>query len=104
MSEEDLKFYIENRQVLSTSEGNDIAKSSPNFPVGLINHGATCYLNSILQCLYHCEEFRKAIMSTNDENSSQIVTELKRLFVFMGYSTKGALPTKNLLDAFGWSR
>lgn len=101
---DDLKFYTENRECLNQSEGNDIVRSSAEASIGLINHGATCYLNSILQCLYHCEEFRKAILSTNDANSSTIVTELKRLFVFMDHSTKGALPTRNLLEAFGWNR
>ena len=28
--------------------------------VGLKNQGATCYMNSLLQCLYHLPYFRKA--------------------------------------------
>ena len=30
---------------------------------GLVNQGATCYLNSLFQALYYCPEFRKFILT-----------------------------------------
>ena len=30
--------------------------------IGFINLGATCYINSLLQILYHIEEFRESIL------------------------------------------
>ena len=30
--------------------------------IGLINLGATCYINSLLQILYHIDEFRESIL------------------------------------------
>eukprot|EP01084_Bolivina_argentea_P052274 96020_1 len=37
------------------------AKKSSSGYVGLSNQGATCYLNSLLQCLYMTPEFRHSL-------------------------------------------
>lgn len=33
------------------------------YPIGLKNQAATCYLNSLLQILYHTPEFRQMVLS-----------------------------------------
>ena len=35
--------------------------STPATPCGLVNQGATCYLNSLLQTLYMAPEFRRGV-------------------------------------------
>lgn len=46
---------------------------------GLRNHGTTCYLNSLLQCLYQVGGFRKAVWETTIEEDNKIVEEHKRV-------------------------
>ena len=77
------------------------SKNSSGF-VGLLNQGATCYLNSLLQCLFYDLEFRNAIYAAGD--SSIVVKALQQQFASMQLSDCGAISTKDLSDAFGWSK
>ena len=52
-------------------------------PCGLNNIGNSCYLNSILQCLYSTPFFKKNLASITTENQT-LVQQLKRLFRIMG--------------------
>ncbi|XP_038696687.1 ubiquitin carboxyl-terminal hydrolase 26 isoform X1 [Tripterygium wilfordii] len=57
-------------------------RSSPGSPVGLTNLGATCYANSILQCLYMNQSFRKGLFSVEHNVLKQhpVLDQLARLF------------------------
>lgn len=96
-----------------------LSSSSPPAVVkhaGLINQGSTCYLNSLLQTLFHLSSFRLIIyrMRTQDDTfktssstaSPQkvytIPTALQRLFLQMQTSTT-AVGTNDLTNSFGWS-
>ncbi len=71
--------------------------------VGLLNQGATCYLNSLLQCLYNDVGFRSALFAV-DPQSSIIVSEIQKLFARMQLSDCSAISTNALSAAFGWER
>eukprot|EP00005_Dracoamoeba_jomungandri_P003044 CAMPEP_0174260310 /NCGR_PEP_ID=MMETSP0439-20130205/9536_1 /TAXON_ID=0 /ORGANISM="Stereomyxa ramosa, Strain Chinc5" /LENGTH=1088 /DNA_ID=CAMNT_0015344525 /DNA_START=16 /DNA_END=3282 /DNA_ORIENTATION=+ len=74
--------------------------------VGLKNQGATCYMNSLLQALYHLEAFRLAVYqmpTQNDSPSSSIPLALQRIFYRLQFSDNG-VGTKELTASFGWDR
>ncbi|KAI3952853.1 hypothetical protein MKW92_019982 [Papaver armeniacum] len=74
--------------------------------VGLKNQGATCYMNSLLQTLYHIPYFRKAVYHMPTENDlafvGSIPLALQTLFYKLQYS-KDRVGTKQLTKSFGWN-
>ncbi|XP_078441990.1 ubiquitin C-terminal hydrolase 12-like isoform X1 [Wolffia australiana] len=73
--------------------------------VGLKNQGATCYMNSLLQTLFHIPYFRKAVYhmptTENDIPSGSIPLALQSLFYKLQYSDN-SVATKELTKSFGW--
>eukprot|EP00249_Psilotum_nudum_P018816 c26973_g2_i1 orf=2-2626(-) len=73
--------------------------------VGLKNQGATCYMNSLLQTLYHIPYFRKAVYhmptTENDVPSISIPLALQSLFYKLQYCDS-SVSTKDLTKSFGW--
>ncbi|KAL8214408.1 hypothetical protein R6Q57_003857 [Mikania cordata] len=73
--------------------------------VGLKNQGATCYMNSLLQTLYHLPYFRKAVYhmptTENDMPSGSIPLALQSLFYKLQYNVT-SVATKDLTKSFGW--
>eukprot|EP01006_Ploeotia_vitrea_P049919 TRINITY_DN67393_c8_g2_i1.p1 TRINITY_DN67393_c8_g2~~TRINITY_DN67393_c8_g2_i1.p1 ORF type:complete len:1213 (+),score=152.20 TRINITY_DN67393_c8_g2_i1:252-3641(+) len=107
--------------------GSSVLKSpkAEGFSAGLKNQGATCYLNSLLQVLYHLSYFREAVYQMPTENEaaaqlqqpqpqptqpgrqpakakSSIPLALQRLFCHM-QSSEDNVETKELTASFGWS-
>ncbi|KAL0234860.1 hypothetical protein PCE1_001896 [Barthelona sp. PCE] len=77
-------------------------------PLGVGNQGATCYLNSMVQTLYHVESFKDVIEDANiDPNAwgmsrRPVVLELRRLFKWLDRGFCAA-DTRGLTSSFGWS-
>ncbi|KAH7554220.1 hypothetical protein JRO89_XS12G0136900 [Xanthoceras sorbifolium] len=73
--------------------------------VGLKNQGATCYMNSLLQTLYHIPYFRKAVYhmptTENDVPTGSIPLALQSLFYKLQYNDT-SVATKELTKSFGW--
>ncbi|XP_047157668.1 ubiquitin C-terminal hydrolase 13-like isoform X2 [Vigna umbellata] len=74
--------------------------------VGLKNQGATCYMNSLLQTLYHIPYFRKALyhMPTTEHHdmpSRSIPLALQSLFYKLQHNYT-SVSTKELTKSFGW--
>jgi len=65
-------------------------RASDCSPAGLTNLGATCYANSILQCLYMNKSFRQGIFSVEPDLLQQqpVLDQLTRLFVQLHASKK----------------
>ncbi|KAK8941776.1 Ubiquitin carboxyl-terminal hydrolase 13 [Platanthera guangdongensis] len=105
--------YLENDRVIVEAEvavrkATDYwtydSKKETGF-VGLKNQGATCYMNSLLQTLYHIPYFRKAVYhmptTENDIPSGSIPLALQSLFYKLQYSDS-SVATKELTKSFGW--
>jgi ubiquitin carboxyl-terminal hydrolase 40 len=82
--------------------------------VGLLNSGATCYLNSLLQVLYLTPAFRHGIFALDeaalgllrtDSKIRVIPLEIQRLFARLQTeaATTRAVSTRALTDSFGWN-
>jgi uncharacterized UBP type Zn finger protein len=82
-----------------------IDKSTTGF-TGLINQGATCYLNSLLQTLYCTPDLKSALYEsefTSSDEKMNLCRQLQTLFVELEYTTRGAISTSALTKSFGWS-
>ncbi|KAE8705597.1 Ubiquitin carboxyl-terminal hydrolase 26 [Hibiscus syriacus] len=66
-------------------------RTSAHSPAGLTNLGATCYANSILQCLYMNKSFRQGVFSVEPDvlNKHPVLDQLTRLFAQL-YASKMA--------------
>lgn len=72
--------------------------------VGLRNQGATCYMNSLLQTLYHTAAFTQAVFqlpTEGDEPTKSIPLALQRVFFNLKFS-RTAVGTRELTNSFGW--
>ncbi|KAI3845953.1 hypothetical protein MKX03_013638 [Papaver bracteatum] len=71
--------------------------------VGLENDGVTCYINSLLQTLYHLPYFRKLVycMPTSKYDLSPLA--LKTLFCKLQLGNQLVVDTKEWTDSFKWT-
>ena len=84
----------------SSSSSTPLAVSPKNNYVGLVNQGATCYMNSLLQALFHLTVFREGIF-TLPRDEDRVVSALQQLFYRMEESTL-PVSTEALTQSFGW--
>eukprot|EP01038_Epipyxis_sp_PR26KG_P012144 gene12144-16261_t len=113
ISSSDVEFYLQNKSLLygSGHQQNHIITVNRHKDIsatGLLNQGATCYLNSLIQSLYHIKEFNKIIFQVSSNESNKpiplIIKELQRLFGYMMLTNKAAVSTSSLIHAFGWNK
>lgn len=99
----ELQDFLAKKHLLlaAQKEGVQLAPRPANRRVGLVNSGATCYMNSVLQCLLQIPQFGAALQEST--STASLVTELKRLWSFLQHSDKQAVRTTDLQAAFGWT-
>lgn len=77
---------------------------------GLKNHGATCYMNGLLQSLFHLGEFRRIVYAIEGEEdqddgdetkSPQLIQALQNVFYKLQTSDQ-AVNCRELMKSFGW--
>ncbi|KAG5184414.1 hypothetical protein JKP88DRAFT_146118, partial [Tribonema minus] len=73
--------------------------------VGLLNQGATCYMNSLLQTLYHLRQLRKAVYdmpsAAASDSEGGVAFALQKTF-YMLQTSDHPVSTKHLTQSFGW--
>ena len=73
--------------------------------VGLDNLGATCYLNALLQMLFHINSFRKEVYNLshkNEDMETSTTLALQNVFYKIQKDTK-SVSTIGLTKSFGWN-
>ena len=76
-------------------------RASLGIHAGLANQGATCYLNSLLQTLYACQDFRLQVLAA-PAGSGPVTAALQALFAELLRGARGAASTRALTASFGW--
>jgi uncharacterized UBP type Zn finger protein len=83
-------------------------KSSTGY-TGLINQGATCYLNSLLQSIYMITPFRRSIYQfqfdefIHGDEGSCLTRQLQKLFAMLELTERSSISTSALTKSFGWT-
>ena len=75
--------------------------NSAPFP-GLINSGATCFLNSILQVYFYNSEFRRIVFAAPFREGS-ILHGIQDLFFRLASGGTKPVSTRHLTSCFGWT-
>lgn len=68
----------------------------------LRNQGQTCFLNVVLQALYHTNEFRNCVMKISEADDKPVALALQQLFrelQIAGHS----VGTEKLTKSFKWT-
>ncbi|KAG5468457.1 hypothetical protein LSCM1_02437 [Leishmania martiniquensis] len=70
--------------------------------VGIYNQGSTCYLNSVIQALYHLPAFRTEMYNLPHVQKDSVALALRDVFAQLEVRNRNTTTTE-LTKAFGWS-
>lgn len=73
---------------------------------GIVNEGATCYINCLFQSLYFTNEFRRLIYGTpieSEDVNDSFLFWLKYIFYALQFNRLPKITTKNMIKCFNWA-
>jgi ubiquitin carboxyl-terminal hydrolase 7 len=74
--------------------------------IGIINLGATCYMNSMLQSLFHIAALRRAVYQLplpDAKNDAKNIPHQLQLLFYRLQTHTAAVDTRALIASFGWT-
>ena len=99
--------FTEYPESYTTRNAHKNAPQARTCYTGLNNQGATCYLNSLIQTLFMCTDFRREILQwdipAEMHTDVNVPYQLQLLFSRMRFSEKPAVETKGLTKSFRWT-
>ena len=69
-------------------------------PKGLQNFQFNCYMNSLIQCLFYCREFREKLLNSHVDQSQTLLLLLKGIFKELNNPDKNELMAKKIKNYF----
>ncbi|XP_014671778.1 PREDICTED: ubiquitin carboxyl-terminal hydrolase 38-like [Priapulus caudatus] len=77
-----------------------LADRSETGKTGLVNLGNTCYMNTIIQTLYMCHDFRQLVTSSSSSSARRtILSSIETVFAFLAHSRRPAYAPTPFLTA-----
>lgn len=101
---EEIMIHYEINHHKQLPRSQSLALKKPQEYTGLIREKSTCYINSVLQVLFHIPVFRDIVFSIPDTNNDRLDRAIPKALqcLFTQMLTKGNYYTKILTDSFGW--
>ena len=70
--------------------------------IGIKNQGATCYMNSLLQALFHLGLFRRSVYKIPTDAATKSIPRALQALFYRLQTSDGPCSTKELTQSFGW--
>ena len=90
-----------NEDINNNKKNEEKYEEPSSIPKGLLNLGLSCYMNSLLQCLYYIPEFREYFIKNNFDDEQLVCKALAKTFYGLKYNKKDYFEATEFKDIMG---